>query len=187
MPADECYILKPPYKCPITPLKTYFKLIKILYGLKRSPCHWFQLATKIFNQLGLHSCPNSPCLFTGSIAGVDGRIYLGLYVDDFIFFGDNDAVEEAFRNKLEAQCLVTFEYNPTHFLGNKITTAKDSSGHYSSHLSQKAVIDDLLEEHHLHETTNTTRTPYRSGFPVAKIDETRPFPRSVKEKATKDM
>ena len=46
-------------------------------------------------------------------------------MDAFIFFDDNDEVEKTFRTALASLSLVTFESNPTHFLGNKLTTSKD--------------------------------------------------------------
>ena len=38
---DERYVIRPPHGCPITPSKTYLLLKKTLYGLRRSPRHWY--------------------------------------------------------------------------------------------------------------------------------------------------
>ena len=121
LPKDETYIVRPPQGCPITPPRTYLKLRKTLYGLKRSPRHWFESATRTLKQCGLQPCKHAPCLFKGQPQGCSGNIYLGLYVDDFCYFGDNDEVEQQFRTKLESLSPVTFDDHPTHFLGLKIT------------------------------------------------------------------
>ena len=46
LPAHEQYICKPPLGCPVTPPNTYLRLIKTLYGLKRSPRHWYEKSKK---------------------------------------------------------------------------------------------------------------------------------------------
>ena len=67
LPDDEKYVLRPPNKCPLTPPKTYLLLKKTLYGLKRSPRHWYETCTKALVALGLQPCPNAPCIFTGTL------------------------------------------------------------------------------------------------------------------------
>ena len=46
LPDDKKYVIKPPHGCPITPSKTYLLLKRTLYGLKRSPRHWYKHARK---------------------------------------------------------------------------------------------------------------------------------------------
>ena len=41
----------------------------------------------------------NPCLFRGKPDG-DNELYLGLFVDDFIYFSSNKYAEEAFEKKL---------------------------------------------------------------------------------------
>ena len=52
LPENETYICRPPVGCPLTPKNTYWKLLKTLYGLKRSPRHWYDMATRILKELG---------------------------------------------------------------------------------------------------------------------------------------
>jgi hypothetical protein len=86
LPDDEYYICCPPPGCPITPLHTYWKLKKTLYGLRQSPHHFYKLAKKILLEIGLTQHPASPCIFSGTLIPGEPPIYLGLYVDDFIYF-----------------------------------------------------------------------------------------------------
>eukprot|EP00957_Ditylum_brightwellii_P057294 4342539-Ditylum_brightwellii.AAC.1 len=39
LPKEEKYVMKPPPECPLIPKDTYLLLLKMLYGLKRSPTH----------------------------------------------------------------------------------------------------------------------------------------------------
>eukprot|EP00559_Dactyliosolen_fragilissimus_P009280 CAMPEP_0184857002 /NCGR_PEP_ID=MMETSP0580-20130426/2171_1 /TAXON_ID=1118495 /ORGANISM="Dactyliosolen fragilissimus" /LENGTH=171 /DNA_ID=CAMNT_0027352351 /DNA_START=56 /DNA_END=568 /DNA_ORIENTATION=+ len=96
-PKNETYICKPPPGCPITPPNSYWKLLKTLYGLKRSPIHWFKMAKKILIDMGFTQSVHSPCIFLGTLIPNQPPLYLGLYVDDFIFFSKSKAIEEKFK------------------------------------------------------------------------------------------
>ena len=98
LPLKEQYLLRPPAGCPKTPPKTYWLLKRTLYGLKRSPRHWFDRATKLLQSVGLQLCPNTPCLFHGTIIPGRPPLYLGLYVDDFVYFSEDKRSKE-FSNK----------------------------------------------------------------------------------------
>ena len=47
LPPNEHYICHPPAGCPFSPTNSYWKLKKTLYGLKRSPRHFYDLAKKL--------------------------------------------------------------------------------------------------------------------------------------------
>lgn len=59
-------------------------------------------------------------MFTEFIDDSKSRVYVGLYVDDFIDFGDTPEVEAKFRSLMNDATLVTFKHDPTLFLGIKI-------------------------------------------------------------------
>ena len=117
------------------------RLIKTLYGLKRSPRHWLELASNIFKNIGLTPCPNVPFLFGGYVDDSKSRVYVGLYVDDFIYYGDTPDVEETFRYLMAQSSLVTFEQDPTLFLGIKMTKKQLPDNKFSVHLSQQVIIN----------------------------------------------
>ena len=96
LPTDETVICLPPKNCPFSKPDTYWKLKKTLYGLSKSPKHWFNTIEKVFHSLGLTNTPNSPCVFTGILIPDRPPIYIGLYVDDFCYFSEDDSVEEQF-------------------------------------------------------------------------------------------
>ena len=100
LPKNERYICKPPAGCPITPPNTYLLLRKTLYGLKRSPRHWYNLAKKHLELIGLSPCPNAPCIFSGSLFEGGAVIYVSLYVDDFLYFSTDEATEKEFERRI---------------------------------------------------------------------------------------
>ena len=170
LPQDETYVLKPPPGCPLTPRNTYWHLKRSLYGLKRAPRHWYNKATSILQATGLQPCPNAPCLFQGEIIPGKPTLYLGLYVDDFVFFSTDKQVEIEFEKRLKEKTNVDFMGNVSHFLGLRFQWRKDKNSHLKVHLSQEAFADTLVEQAGLsHFATTTTKTPYRSGYPVDMI------------------
>ena len=95
---------------------TYWLLKRTLYELKCSPRHWFTKVTKLSAQYGLHPTPNNPCIFKGSSYG-ENKLYMGLYVNDFIYFSPSYETEIIFEWKFRALTSVDFMGGVTHFLG----------------------------------------------------------------------
>eukprot|EP00957_Ditylum_brightwellii_P109318 8338954-Ditylum_brightwellii.AAC.1 len=100
LPEDEVIIAKPPSGCPVSKPGAYWKLDKTLYGLRRSPFHLFNQIFSSFQAIELQSCPNVPCIFHSTMIPGKPPIYVGLYLDDFVYFSESDAVERAFETKL---------------------------------------------------------------------------------------
>ena len=172
LPSDEEYILRPPHGCPETPPNSYWLLKRSLYGLKRSARYWFDRATELLQSLGLQPLDNAPCIFKGTILPNQPPLYLGLYVDDFIFFSESDTVEKEFQKLLEAKTNVDFMGPVTHFLGHKFQWQNytiDSHPHLRLHLSQTAYADHLVDIANLSTSSKPVYTPYRSGYPVDSI------------------
>jgi deoxyuridine 5'-triphosphate nucleotidohydrolase len=171
LPDHEKYVLRPPPGCPNTPKDTYWLLKRTLYGLKRSPRHWFDRATEIMKQCGLEPSLHNPCLFTGKPDGVN-TLYLGLYVDDLCYFSTSDECEKIFEQKLQSFTTVDFMGDISHFLGIKFRWEKHEDGHITTHLSQQAFSEHLISEQGLQDA-NPTQTPYRTGHPVDSVPHTK--------------
>jgi len=170
LPPEEQYILRPPIGCPHTEKNTYWKLQRTLYGLKRSPRHWYEKVIKILSKMGLRQCPNAPCIFTGNIIPGKPPLFLGLYVDDFIFFSESDEVEQHFEKELQRETLVDFMGNVTHFLGLRFQWRKSTTD-LKVHISQEAFSDNLIQQAGLSTlSAKSNLTPFRSGNPVDSID-----------------
>lgn len=90
---------------------------------------------------------NAPCLFKGDVISGRAPLYLGLYVDDFVYFSEDQSVEASFEKQLKENTLVDFMGPASHFLGlkfqwNKFTVNKED--HLKVHLSQSAFVDNLV-------------------------------------------
>ena len=174
LPPNEMYVLRPPPGCPFTPPNSYWLLKRTLYGLKRSPRHWFDRATQLLGEIGLKPLQNSPCIFKGTVIDGKAPLFLGLYVDDFVYFSEDPTVEAEFESKLKAKTLVDFMGTVTHFLGIKFQWKHFKSKnqrHLKVHLSQSAYVEHLVQLAGLcQESANYKPTPYRSGLPVDNVE-----------------
>jgi hypothetical protein len=79
----------------------------MLYGLRRSPKHWYNKIRNVLLKLGFHQNACDPCLFSGNIIDPSdptaspspSLLTLELYVDNFIYFLKDPDVKAKF-----AQC-----------------------------------------------------------------------------------
>ena len=143
LPDDEQYVICPPKVCPLTPSDTYLLLKKTLYGLKHSPCHWYNTCRKALASLGLFLCPNAPCIFSGIIIEGEPPLYLGLFVDDFIYFSDSDSVEAAFKTGFASHFTADYQGNITHFLGIKFTCIREEDD-LTIYMNQPNDVQELI-------------------------------------------
>ena len=167
LPPNERYVLRPPPGCPNTPPNTYWLLKRTLYGLKRSPKHWFLKATELLKKCGLYPTPHNPCLFCGKPDG-ENIMYLGLYVDDLCYFSTSDACEREFERKLQSLTTVDFMGEVSHFLGLKFDWIRHDDGELDAFISQTAFAEQLIANTNLSDA-NPAKTPYRSGHPVDSV------------------
>jgi hypothetical protein len=101
LPDDQITIVKPPIGNPDAKKDKYWLLTWTLYGLRRSPRHWYNKIMAVLNSLGLKANSLDPCLFTGSIvnpsnpaAGIPtAPLTLRIYVDNFLYFSKNPEVK----------------------------------------------------------------------------------------------
>jgi hypothetical protein len=95
LPPEEVTIVRPPSGDPDAPREEYWLLQKTLYGLRRSPRHWYEKIDSILRSIGLTPNAHDPCFYTGFIrdprdptpSAPSVPLSLGLYVDDRLFFG----------------------------------------------------------------------------------------------------
>jgi hypothetical protein len=74
LPPKETTIVRPPSGDPDTDPQEYWLLLKMFYGLCRSPRHWYDMINAILISIGLKPSLKDPCLYSSLL-----RILLTLH------------------------------------------------------------------------------------------------------------
>jgi hypothetical protein len=120
--------------------------------------------------MGLKSSSNSPCLFFGTLIEGQAPIYVGIYVDDIIYFSPSDDTEREFERRLSSIGEIDFMGKVSHFLGIEFTWHRKDDGNISVNLTQQSLTETLLDSIGCSTTsTSTFTTPYRSGLSIDSI------------------
>jgi hypothetical protein len=174
LPDDEITIVKPPIGNPDAAKDEYWLLKKTLYGLRRSPRHWYNKITAVLQSIGLKPDASDPCMFTGSIRDPNNLaenipaapLTIGLYVDDSVYFSEDPKVERLFEQLLSSLVTVDFLGTVDWFLGTHFQWSCHDDK-VLVHLSQTGFAAHLVEDNNVH-TRNITpdATPYCSGLPI---------------------
>jgi hypothetical protein len=168
LPDDEIVIVIPPKGCPYTKPGTYWKLNKTLYGLSRSPRHWYEKLTTALTELGFQPTVHDKCLWrTRPTDGTD-PVFVGIYVDDFAYFSESDEQEQWFEREMGARFTVDFMGVVNYFLGCRYDWITQPDGSLSVHISQEGFVDAVLERFGMSDCW-PAHTPYRSGLPIDRV------------------
>jgi hypothetical protein len=177
LPADEITIVMPPIGDPDAKKDESWLLKQTLYGLCRSPRHWYNKIKGILNSLGLKDNASDPCLFTGNLVDPSNlvgepstaHLTLGIYIDNFVYFSEDPQVERRFEQLLADLVMVDFMGTVDWFLGTHFQWSS-SPDSVSVHMNQTGFSVHLVEDNNVH-TRNITpdATPYHSGLPINTI------------------
>jgi hypothetical protein len=127
--------------------------------------------------MGLHQNEYDPRLFTGQVINPSipadmpstSPIALGLYIDDFVYFSVDPAVEEKFQHILKELVTVNFMGRVEWFLGTHFQWMITPEI-VTVHLSQTGFAANLVKENNIHHCSIThDATPYHSGLPIDAI------------------
>ncbi len=170
LPPEEEYFLRPLADCPRSQPGQYWRLLHSLYGLKRPPKLWFEMLSNHLKSMGLTCCESSPCLFTGVLLPGHPPIYVGIYVDDIIYFSPSDAVEKQFETLLSTIGTADFMGQVSLFLGTEFSWVHHPDGHVTVSLTQQSFIETLMEPLDVTAVKHSSFTsPYRSGYSIDSI------------------
>jgi hypothetical protein len=117
--------------------------LRSLYGLKRAPKLWFEKLSAHLESMGLKQSSLSSCLFFSSLIEGLPPIYIGIYVDDIIYFSADDKVEREFEKRLSTIGNVDFMGQVSHFLGIEFSWKSLSDGNLSVSLTQQSFAENL--------------------------------------------
>jgi hypothetical protein len=144
-----------------------FRVIRALYGQRKSPLLWLRTLTAKCLELGLKPIPGEPCLFT------DGNgILMFFYVDDVIFAYRVDRQQAA--DELITRLNTMFEFRDLgeikHFLGIRVIIQDENDGDRAVYLVQDAYVDKLMKEYEISGKFGKFQTPLPSPSTLAKYD-----------------
>jgi hypothetical protein len=109
-------------------------------------------------------------LFIGNLVEGEPPIYVGIYVDDIVYFSKSDVVERNFEEGLSSIGSVDFMGQVSLFLGIEFSWVHHEDGNLSIHSTQQSFSESLLESLGFdHLSTSTFHTPYCSGLPVDSV------------------
>jgi hypothetical protein len=181
LPDDELTVVKPPAGDPANLVDEFWLLQKTLYGLRRSPHHWYNMITGILKNIGLTPSPDDPCLFLGIVESPRlsnlppkherKPVHIGIYVDDFVFFSEDPAEEENFKLAMQ-DCTVPIDWMGTvdYFLGSAFNWKCHSDGNLSVLLTQSAFVEYSAHRFAINRLSPVPNmTPYCSGIPIDSI------------------
>ena len=186
LPADEVTIVRPPKGDPSAKPGEFWLLRKCLYGLRRSPRHWYEKIDGFLRKMGLVRNPYDPCVYSGFVSDPDDPsdspssepLVLGLYVDDFVYFSASDEVEAKFQRILSKMIDVEFMGVVEWFLGTQFTWRRDKS-ETACHMCQAGFSRNLVEQFgRADKMMSPDATPYRSGLPIDSIASADPEDKS---------
>ena len=188
--------MRPPVGDPSYNDDEFWLLNKTLYGLRRSPKHWYNVITSILKKMNLKPSPHDPCLYSGVIntsshdsipldnsdtstshiindsatSSTRHNLHVGIYVDDFVFYSTDPAKEKLFQLELAKHIKVDFMGDVDFFLSTAFTWLHHDDGHISVHLSQTA-FTEFTSHHFGVDKMNQIphMTPYRSGLHIGAI------------------
>jgi len=85
-------------------------------------------------EMGLSCSSTSPCLFMGTLIEGEPPIYVGIYVDDIIYFSASEKVEKRFETLFSTIGQVDFMGQVSLFLGIEFHWTHHEDGHLTVHL-----------------------------------------------------
>jgi hypothetical protein len=128
------------------------------------------MLSRHLKDMGLQCSETSPCLFTGVLLPGQPPIYIGIYVNDIIYFSASDDVEKKFEDMLSTIGSVDFMGQVSLFLGTEFAWVHHEDGHVTVSLTQQSFIETLMESLELESCQiSTFTTPYKSGHSIDSV------------------
>ncbi|WVZ51069.1 LOW QUALITY PROTEIN: hypothetical protein U9M48_002253 [Paspalum notatum var. saurae] len=97
---EEVYIARPPGFVIAGRERQVLRLHKVLYGVRQAPRAWNAKLDRTLVMLGFKRCEEEHGVYTRGEG--HGRVLLGMYVDDLILTGAEDAAISAFKDEMKS-------------------------------------------------------------------------------------
>ena len=139
-----------------------------------------KISNHLKDDLGFDVMAQDRCVYKCTPIEGQPPIYIGLYVDNLVYYSKSDKVEQWFENNLKSHQKVEFMGDDTWLLGQRYNQYTDlNNGLIPCHISQQAMIKGMLERHEL-ENCTTGQSPYQSGISIDRINHNGIDPNSSK-------
>jgi hypothetical protein len=113
------------------------KLTKSLYGLKQAPRHWNKMLDAFLREYGMQQSKVDPCLYF-----IPGKIWIVVWVDDFLVMGVDKGVTAAFKNAIANKFRMRDLGCVKEFLGMQVVRDRHAK---TISISSSRHIDMMLE------------------------------------------
>jgi hypothetical protein len=153
---EEIYTTCPPgYNKP----GKVWKLLKALYGLRKSPKLWFNELVSFLKGLGFHHCPDEPCILINNETG----IILFLYVDDLLVLARQECICQIneFKAAVNSKYGIKDLGEAINFLNIRILRDIQAKKLW---ICQDEYIDKLCTKFGIDVTSRTANTPLISSY-----------------------
>ena len=127
------------------------KLKKTMYGLKQASFEWNRKFDNCVKGMGFKQCISDKCLYVKIERDV--KLYLLLYVDDFLIASNNQSKLNSVKEKLASEFKMRDLGEVSYFLGVKIT--RTNNGMF---LSQESYLQKVLQKFKM-DTSKPVKTP----------------------------
>ena len=114
---EEVYVQQPPGFAASGKEHLVLRLRKALYGLKQAPRAWNTKLDACLIQLGFTRCESEAGMYA---RGTNGRLLVGVYVDDLVITGSNSSTIEAFKLEMMEQFKMSDLGLLTYYLGIEV-------------------------------------------------------------------
>jgi hypothetical protein len=156
-PDDETIIVCPPPGCPLSQPGELWLLRKTLYGLRCGPKHWYEALRVALLKIDMNPCAHNPCVFTGVQMKGEPPRYLGVYVNNFTYVSDSDAVGGVFKQSLSLELKIDWMGDVAWLLGTCYDWQTNADDNITVSITQTAKIEAMLEDFDMN--CNAVRAP----------------------------
>jgi hypothetical protein len=157
---EEVYVQQPPGFVVAGNEGKVLRLRKALYGLRQAPRAWNAKFDATMASLGFQRSSSEHGIYTRSRG--DGRLIVGVYVDDLIITGTSDKVITAFKMEMKQQFQMSDLGLLSYYLGIEV-----NQGPAGIALCQAAYTRKILEKCGL-ASCNPTATPMENRLKLSK-------------------
>ena len=140
------------------------RLKKSIYGLKQSSRCWNSALDSNLQSMGFSQSQSDPCLYT---TGGEHASYIGVYVDDMILAGRNEAKLKSVKDELSSKFDIKGRGKLSYFLGMSIICNQEEK---KTWMGQPAYTEKLLTKIGMSDCRPVT-TPMESGNHLVKASE----------------